>query len=337
VLEHPRGQVSVVIPTWNGWEMLRSALESLSEQTYQDFSVVVVDNGSRDGTLEHLAAEWPAVHVVAFSENRGFAPAVNAGIHAGTAPLVALVNNDVELEPRWLEAIVAGLESHPRAGSATGRMLAFHRRDVIDDAGNSFSWYGVGSARGKGEPDDGRYRDPEAVFSACGGAGLYRRVALADVGLFDEDFFAYAEDLDWGMRAQLAGWGCRYVPDAVSYHVGAGTSSRSGDFSRYLTLRNSLWLVVKGFPRAALLRHAHRLTLFVVGTVGLAVARRETAELRGLRDAVRGLPRMLRKRREVQGRRRAGLAELDAVIAQRFPTEVPVFRFIDDRLVRSRR
>jgi GT2 family glycosyltransferase len=336
VLDHPLGAVSVVIPTWNGLDMLRGALASLERQTFTDFSVVVVDNGSRDGTVEHLAREWPGAAVVALPENVGFAPAVNAGIGAGRAPLVALINNDLELDPAWLDAMVGALGDHPGAGSASGRMLAFHQRDRLDDAGNGFSWYGVGFARGRGEPDDGRYRQPEAIFSACAGAALYRRSALDDVGVFDDDFFAYAEDLDWGFRAQLAGWSCRYVPDAVSFHIGAGTSARAGDLSRYLTFRNSLWLVMKGFPRAALMRHAHRLALFVLGTAAQAIARRQTAELRALRDAVRGAPNMLRKRRAVQRRRRASLHELDAVVVQRFPTEVPALRFVDDRIVRSR-
>jgi GT2 family glycosyltransferase len=335
VLAHPHGEVSVVIPTWNGLDMLEVLLPSLERQTFGDFSVVVVDNGSTDGTPKHLAERWPRVHVLALPENAGFAPAVNLGIAAGEAPRVALLNNDLELDPGWMDAMVRALHAHPGAGSATGRMLAFHDRDLIDDAGNGFSWYGVGFARGKREPDDGRYREPEAVFAACGGAALYRRAALDDVGLFDEDFFAYAEDLDWGFRAQLAGWACRYVPDAVSYHIGAGTSARAGDLSRYLTFRNSLWLVLKGFPRTALLRHGHRLALFVLGTAAQAIARRETAELRALRDALRGAPRMLRKRRAIQRRRRAGPAELDAVVQQRFPTDVPAFRFVDDRIVRS--
>src|SRR5918912_455222 len=162
--------------------------------------------------------------------------------------------------------------------------------------------------------------------------GDFSVVVVDDVGLFDEDFFAYAEDLDWGFRAQLAGWACRYVPDAVSYHIGAGTSARAGDLSRYLTFRNSLWLVLKGFPRAALLRHAHRLALFVLGTVAQAIARRETAELRALRDALRGAPRMLRKRRAIQRRRRVGLAQLDAVA----PRRVPARRLQPDRAQQRR-
>jgi GT2 family glycosyltransferase len=332
----PEGNVSVVIPSWNGLDFLRIVLPSLERQTDADFSVTVVDNGSEDGSVAWLRSEWPRVGLVELPENVGFAPAVNAGIRASGGEFVALLNNDLELDPRWLEAMVAALRAHPEAGSAAGKMLAYARRELIDDAGNEFSWYGVGFARGKGERDDGRYDEQTTVFSPCAGAALYRRTVLDEIGLMDEDFFAYAEDLDWGFRAQLAGYSCRYQPSAVSYHIGGATSSRSGDLARYLTFRNSLELVMKNFPARRLLRHAHRLILFVVGTLAMGIAARSTAELRALAAAARRSARTLRKRRAVQRLRRRGLADLDAVIVEYYPTDRRLLRFIDDRVVRSR-
>jgi GT2 family glycosyltransferase len=333
---HPHGNVSVVIPNWNGLDFLRIVLPSLEAQTDQDFTVTVVDNGSEDESVDWLRREWPLVNVIELPENLGFAPAVNAGIRATTAEFVALLNNDLELEPRWLEEMVATLRAHPGAGSAGGKMLRYDRRDLIDDAGNGFSWYGVGFAHGKGERDNGRFDQPATVFSACAGAALYRRTALDQVGLMDEDFFAYAEDLDWGFRAWLAGYSCWYQPAAVSYHIGGATSARAGDLARFLTFRNSLELVMKDFPGRALARHAHRLMLFVLGTLATSAAARSTAELRALASALRRCGRTLRKRRAVQRSRRARLADLDAVIVDYYPTQRSLFRFVDDRLVRSR-
>ena len=332
----PDGNVSVVIPNWNGLEFLRIVLPSLETQTDGDFSVTVVDNGSEDGSVEWLRREWPHVTVVALPENLGFAPAVNAGIRASGGEFVALLNNDLELDPRWLEEMVATLRAHPDAASAGGKMLNYGRRDLIDDAGNEFSWYGVGFARGKGERDNGRFDQPARVFAACAGAALYRRAALDEVGLMDEDFFAYAEDLDWGFRARLAGYDCWYQPAAVSYHMGGATSARSGDLARYLTFRNSLELVMKNFPGRALARHAHRLTLAVLATLAMGAAARSTAEVRALLSALRRSAGTLRKRRAVQRSRRAPLADLDAVIVDYFPTDRRLFRFVDDRLMRSR-
>ena len=212
--------------------------------------VVVVDNGSDDGTAEHLRERYPEVQLVELGANMGFAAAVNRGIEAGDGEFVAVVNNDLELVPGWLEEMVAALREHPGAGSATGKMLFYDRRDTIDGAGDFTSWYAISAPRGRGETDHGQYDAPEPVFSACGGAALYRRAALDAVGLFDEDFFAYAEDVDWGFRAQLAGWTCRYVPRAVAFHMGGATSARVPNLSRYLFFRNTLSLVAKDWPAA---------------------------------------------------------------------------------------
>jgi GT2 family glycosyltransferase len=323
--------VSVVIPNWNGAHFLPVVLESLERQTHRDFTVVVVDNGSSDGSLELLARDWPQVEVVALPENRGFAPAVNAGIRATHGNLVALVNNDLELDAGWLAAAVRALEAEPAAGSVTGKMLSFRERDLIDDAGDGYTWYGVGFARGRGERDSGQYDAPGDVLSACGGAALYRRSAFTGVGLFDERFFAYMEDLDWGFRAQLRGWSCRYEPAAVSFHIGAGTSSTMGDLARYLTVRNGIWLVVKNFPIRALVRHAHRIGLYLAATA----VRGERASLRGMADALRALPAVLRERRSIQSGARIGYSELEHRLAWEFPTDSALFGALDSRLLRG--
>jgi GT2 family glycosyltransferase len=326
--------VTVVIPTWNGREYLDVVLPSLREQSYGDFRVVVVDNGSTDGTAEHLRSEYPEVALIELGRNAGFAAAVNRGIEALGSEHVAVVNNDLELDPRWLETMVAALRDHPDAGSATGKMLFYDRRDVIDGAGDFTSWYAVSAPRGRGERDAGQYDAPELVFSACGGAALYRRAALEAVGTFDEDFFAYAEDVDWGFRAQLAGWTCRYEPGAVAFHMGAGTSARVPNLSRYLFFRNTLSMVAKDWPAAAFARNAPRLALFLLKTLVASIRGRWlSAYLRGARDALLQLPRTLRKRRAVQRSRRVGIGYLNGVVRPDYPLESRVLGFIDGAIL----
>ena len=326
--------VAVVIPTWNGRDYLDVVLPSLRAQSFGAHRVTVVDNGSSDGTAEHLRERYPEVHLVELGANMGFAAAVNRGIEASEGEFVAVVNNDLELVPDWLEEMVAALREHPGAGSATGKMLFYDRRDTIDGAGDFTSWYAISAPRGRGETDRGQYDAPEPVFSACGGAALYRRAALDAVGLFDEDFFAYVEDVDWGFRAQLAGWTCRYVPRAVAFHMGGATSARVPNLSRYLFFRNTLSLVAKDWPRAALARHPHRLALFFGKSVVASIRGRWFGALaRATRDALLGLPRTLRKRRAVQRSRQVGLGYLDGVVRSDYPLESRILGFIDGAIL----
>jgi GT2 family glycosyltransferase len=308
-------RVTVVIPTWNGRELLEIVLPTLAAQEYRDFRALVVDNGSTDGSLEYVREHWPDVDVLAFPANIGFAAAVNRGIEACETDLVALLNNDVELDPRWLGELVDALDAHPRAGSACSKLIDFHDRSVLDGTGDLITWSGMCVRRGFGETDRGQYDGPAEVFSACAAAAIYRREAFDDVGLFDEDFFAYFEDVDWGFRARLRGWSCRYVPTSVAYHMGGATTRREGDRDIYFCRRNQVALVGKNFPGPSLLRYSWLLAIDQVGAlVSAAMERRTSRQLRSWRDALRQLPATLRKRRDVQARRIVDSDALDPVI-----------------------
>jgi GT2 family glycosyltransferase len=311
-------RVTVVIPTWNGRALLELVMPSLERQVYRDFEALVVDNGSSDGTAEHVREHWPWAQLVALPANVGFAAGVNRGIARARGEYVALVNNDMELHPDFLGELVRALDAAPRAAAATAKMLGFDDRGAIDGTGDVLRWSGVVMPRGRGERDRGQYDEPAEVFSACGGAALYRRAAFEEVGLFDEAFFAQMEDVDWGFRARLLGYGCRYVPGAITYHKGSASMRREGRPDPWfwgLPVRNCIWMWSKNYPRDCLLRNAHLLLAHELA--GLYFASREgmaRAQLRAWRDALRGLPRVLRQRREIQASRRIGRAELERVI-----------------------
>ncbi len=303
--------VSVVIPSWNGRQQLGRVLESLEAQQFDAFETIVVDNGSSDGSVEYLAAEWPAVRVLALPENCGFAGAVNAGIAAGEGEYVALLNNDVELEPGWLAATTAVLEREPSTASVASKLLEWSRRNVLDGAGDLVGWDGYCVRRGKGQRDRGQYDASHRVLSACAAAALYRRRALEEVGTFDERFFAYIEDVDWGLRAQLAGWDCSYEPTAVAYHVGGESSSRIAGFELFQCHRNILLMMAKDFPAPALFAFVPWAVVRRFGSLVRAYLRGDAALLlRAWRAAARELPTALEARRGIQSARKRDGAEM---------------------------
>jgi GT2 family glycosyltransferase len=296
--------------------LLEVVLPSIFRQSFRDFRVVVVDDASSDDTLAWMAAHWPAVEVIANTRNRGVTASLNTCLRASRSEFVALLNNDVELEPDCLGELVSALEAHSRSGVACGKLIDYYRRDHLDGAGDVYTWGGEANRRGHGQRDIGQYERPQEIFSACGAAAAYRRTALEGVGLFDERLFAFYEDVDWCFRAQLAGWGCRYVPTAVAYHMGSATVGKEAkDFILYHNWRNSIWTVVKNYPAPALLRHAPLLALVQLRNLAIAVRRhRGRLWIRVWRDALAGLRGVLRERRCVQSTRVRSLAELDAMI-----------------------
>lgn len=308
--------VTVAVLSYDGRHLLEVILPSLAAQRLRDFEVVVVDNGSRDDTVPWLREQWPDVQIVSLPQNVGVTAALNVCAQSGSGELVGLFNNDLELAPDCLGELVAALGDHPEAGWAGAKLMDFHDRELLDGAGDILTWAASGGRRGHGERDVGQYDAPRAIFGACGGAALYRRSVLQTVGDFDEDFFAFYEDVDWNLRAQLAGFSCRYVPTAIVYHMGSATIGRGlSDFTRYHLWRNTLWIIAKDLPAGALLRHAHQLLLGQGVNLAVAIRDRKLGIwMRVWRDALLGLPRMLRKRRQVQTGRRISLSKLDALV-----------------------
>jgi GT2 family glycosyltransferase len=312
--QNPR--LTAGIATYNGRQLLEVVLPSLRAQTFRNFRTVVVDDASADGTAAWLREQWHEVEVIVHSQNRGVTAALNSCLHAGSSEFVALLNNDVELDPNCFSELIAALDAHPDAGAAAAKLIDFHDHGVIDGAGDVYEWTGLASRRGHGERDVGQYQDPRQIFGACACVALYRRSAVTAVGDFDEQLFAFYEDVDWSFRAQLLGFTCRYVPTAVAYHMGSATFGRdSSDFMIYQYLRNVIWVVAKNYPRSALVRYGYKFWNAQRGNFLWTVkTRRGKVFVRAWRDALRGMPSILRKRRQVQRSRTIGLRELRQVI-----------------------
>jgi len=312
----PPPLLSVVIPNWNGARFLPTCLDALAAQTYPNIEVIVADNASSDGSQALLRARYPGVRLVELPANRGFTGACNAGIQAARGAFIALLNNDTEADPGWAAAVVDAFARHPEAGSVASKMLLFDRRDHIHTTGDYFTVDGRAGNRGVWERDEGQYDREEHVFSACGGAAVYRRAMLDQIGLLDDAFFFSGEDVDLGWRAQLAGWRCLYTPAAVVYHHLAATGG--GVTASYYDGRNLIYILVKDYPAALwrkygllVLRAQARLAWDALRAWRGAAAR---ARLRGMLVGLLGAPRMLRARRQVQRMRAVPIAYLEAIL-----------------------
>ncbi len=232
---------AVIIVNWNGKDYLRVCLDSLRAQTHPDFRVIVVDNGSTDGSLEMLAADFPEVQVEALGENTGFVVASNRGAAlAPDADVLVMLNNDTEAEPGWLLALTDALEIHPEAGAAASKMLLFDRREVLHSAGDVMAPGFFPQNRGVWEKDEGQYDDDIWVFGPCGGAAAYRQEAWRALGGFDARLFMYLEDVDLAWRMQKAGWKAVFAPEARVYHHLSATGG--GVIASYYVGRNLILL-----------------------------------------------------------------------------------------------
>lgn len=246
-------EVSVVIPNYNGMEYMQTCLDSLLRQTYGNMPIIVVDNGSTDGSLEFVQETYPQVQVIALPENTGFCHAVNVGIKAVRSPYVILLNNDTESAHDFVEKLLKGIKERKKAFSCAAKMIQFQNRDLLDDAGNYYNALGWAFARGK-DKNVSCYSRPEKIFAACGGAAIYRREVFDQIGVFDEEHFAYLEDIDIGYRARIQGYQNWYLPDAKVFHIGSGTSgSRYNQFKIRYSSRNNVYMIYKNMPAGQLI------------------------------------------------------------------------------------
>ena len=222
-------------------------LDSLNQSDFYSYEVIVIDNGSVDGSLEMIEKNYPLVRLIKNPENMGFAVACNQGIKAAKGEYIILLNNDIEVESNWLTKLYEGMERHPECGMGTTKMMFLDQRDVFYNTGDLFHAWSAGGGRGQGEKDIGQYEEEDYVFGACAGAGIYRRNFFEKVGVFDEDFFIFAEDVDINMRGQLQGFKCVYLPKAKVYHIGTATVGLYSDRYIYLCKRNDIFVLIRNY------------------------------------------------------------------------------------------
>jgi len=327
--------ISVIVVNWNRRELLRECLRSLAGQTVDGFEVILVDNGSTDGSVEMARREFaPSVkfslQIIENNKNNGFCAANNQGFAAARGQFIALLNNDAEAEPEWLAALHSAFDD-AAIGMAASKILVWEDPTRIDKVGHLIYPDGQNRGRGTGERDTGQYDRREPVLWPDGCAAMYRQAMIGEIGGFDEDLFAYADDAELGLRARIAGWDCLYVPEARVRHHRGQTLGVASVNRLTLIERNRILLVAKLFPwRAALLSPFYFLLRLAAGVGAAAQQQGETKHypgvlgkarlvagiLRGNWQALWLLPRMIGKRKEIARFRKRSDAEIHALLKQ---------------------
>ncbi len=322
--------VSVVVLNWNGIKVLNQCLGSLRTQTYTPLEIIVVDNASTDDSVDFIRERFPDVRLVVNEKNLGFGGGNNVGIRTSRGRYVMMLNNDTRLDPKCIEELKGSLAKDRRYGVCASKILLEYEDNLIDAAGIVVCPDGLSIGRGRLEKGD-QYDEEMEVFFASDCACLYRREMLEDIGLYDEDFFAYADETDMGWRAQLAGWRCIYNPKAVVHHFHSASSGTYSPFKAFLVERNRIWVAIKNFPLPLLVFGQFytfwRYMLQAYGAfAGKGAAGRFTsdfskAELIKILIKVylslwRQLPLMLRKRRAIQKKKRISNQEVFRLIRQ---------------------
>jgi GT2 family glycosyltransferase len=322
----------VIVPNWNGIEELPECLDSLLRQTLKTH-VIVVDNGSNDGSVELIEEKYPEVELIKHSQNLGYAGGVNPGFKRAIemkAKYAAPFNNDAVAHKDWLKNLVDYLDSHPDAGIAACKLLSEggHR---IDSTGDYYTNWGLPYPRGRGENATDKHDSDTEIFGASGGASLYRVSMLKNVGLLDEDFFAYYEDVDLSFRAQLMGWKVAYVPGSIAYHKISATSSRIKGFATYQTLKNLPMLMYKNVPRPYLYKVAWRLWLAQALFFARAITRGHGwYALKGFVKSIALSKSTYTKRRQIQATKTVSDAYVWEIMIHDLPPNASALRKLRD-------
>jgi GT2 family glycosyltransferase len=306
-------KVTVVIVNWNGERFLDRCLSAALAQTVIPHEIILVDNASSDASIE-IVRQFPSVRLLVQNQNLGFAHGNNVAIEAAAAESewIALLNSDAYPAPSWLEALMSAARDYPAFDVFGSKLVKATDPAVLDGVGDAYHMSGRVWRIGHGEPVASFSEQACEVFSPCAAAALYRRQALVDAGVFDEDYFCYVEDVDLGFRLRLAGHKAMYVPDAVVHHVGSATTGgQHSDFSVYHGHRNLVWTYVKDMPGLLfwLLLPLHVL-MNLASILWFALQGRGRVILCAKRDAIKGLPKMWRKRKAIQSTRIATAREI---------------------------
>ena len=305
---------SIIIPHLNGKHHLDDCLGALRRQSVTNFEVILVDNGSTDGSQQFIRTHYPEVRLIELGHNQGFTGACNAGYRAAQGDVIILLNNDTEADPHWLEALLDAFRRFPEVGSVASKMLLFGERNIFHSAGDFYRTNGLPGNRGVWQKDSGQYDEEEFVFSACGGAAAYRRELLEEIGFLDDAFFFSCEDVDLAWRIHLAGYRVLYAPGAIIYHK-LKASGGSGAMGSYYDGRNFLYVIWKNYPGDLLRKHWREILKAQLGITRDAVrawrGAAARARLRGQLAGLLGAFKMRDARRRIQANRRIELETLE--------------------------
>jgi len=319
-------EISIIVLNWNGKKYLKVCLDSLRKQNFKNFEVILIDNGSEDESIEFVKNNYPEIKIIALQENMGFSKAVNIGIKEARGDYIALLNNDTEIHPDWLKNLRLALAGNQKISFCASKMLSFNERDVIDSAGDRYS---ISKDRcliyriGRDQKDGPRFNQSKEVFSARGGAAIYRKELFNEIGLFDEDFFISYEDVDLSFRAQLAGLKCLYVPSAIVYHIGRVTVNKINYFSEYFGCRNRIYLLIKNMPVWFLIKYFRQTVWFefwwavkdlIKMLTGYKLNENIKVRLKSRYAVLKNFWKMYKKRRFIQKNRRVSLKYLESIL-----------------------
>lgn len=257
-------KVSVIIPNWNGRELLSDCLTSLSRQTFKNFEIILVDNGSTDDSVSFVLTNFPAVKIIRLADNFGFARAINEGVESSLAKYVAFLNNDTKVHKEWLKYLVATAEEHPEVISVNSKILNFSNNKIIDGVGIFINEVGQARSIGWQEEDCGQYHKEQYIFGATGGASLFKREDFIKVECFDENYFMYSEEVDFAFRSQFLGYKSIHQPKAIAYHKHKATAKRLPQHIEYWQFRNMTQTIIKDFPAPILLKNLRWLKIILV-------------------------------------------------------------------------
>jgi GT2 family glycosyltransferase len=321
-------KIAVVIPNWNGVNEIDACLSALTAQSMAHH-VIVVENGSTDGSLEFIRAKYPNIDVIVNQKNLGFAGGVNVGIRKALGSgfdYVALLNNDAVPHKHWLKHLAKTLYIDSRAGIVTCKLLQADGKHV-DSTGDFYTSWGLPYPRDRGAPTNVAHNKQEEVFGASGGASLYRAEMFGEIGLFDEDFFAYYEDVDISFRAQLAGWKVLYQPKSEAYHATSTTSGKIKGFGTYQYHKNVPLVLIKNVPGRLFFRVAWRFGIAYSSVFINSIVRGNGwAAIKGFLHMLTLLPKKLMERRSIQKNRKTSVDYIHSVIINDLPPNAKSLR-----------
>ena len=321
--------ISVVIPNWHGIEIIGDAIKSLQNQTI-GVDIIVVENASTDGSYEYLKDNFPDIKILRNKKNLGFDGGVNTGIRYSLKKgykYIALLNSDAVVDKKWAEMLVKHLEPNPNTGIVASKIVTRDGK-YIDSVGDYYTIWGLAYPTGRGEKDTGQYEKSKYVFGGSGGASMYRAKLFKDIGIFDEDFFAYYEDIDISFRAQLAGWKVWYEHSAVTYHATNSTSKKmASGFMTYQTLKNMPWVLWKNVPLRFLPQTIPRFMVAYLGFIISAIQKRYYIEtLKGTTVSLIKFPKKILQRSTIQRSRAVSSKYIKSILVYDLPPNAEKLR-----------